>query len=225
MQGCKCAGHGSLKQSDVPPIPGTLPEPSPAPSQAEANTIDTGVMPIDPHILNIICSEISSLQFEMAKDLDVCQDLCQFPASSSEIWISEWGGVQNEACVVRHKLNLYIGSPVTVAYGVLDNVSELSQSLSCLSWRQMEMVHQAQRILRVCNRKKARNYDILVDFQTGGNFPVLVRYIYKLVTKCDGAQKWASVFYIPTLVALFNLLLWSDRMLLGSMHLVQDHGK
>ncbi len=27
--------------------------------------------------------------------------------------------------------------------------------------------------------KRARVYDILVDFQTGGNFPVLVEYIYK----------------------------------------------
>ncbi len=55
-------------------------------------------------------------------------------------------------------------------------------------------------------RKRARSYDILVDFQTGGNFPVLVRYIYKFVTKCDGAQMQASVFYIPTLVALSGLL-------------------
>ena len=29
------------------------------------------------------------------------------------------------------------------------------------------------------NRKRTRVYDVLVDFQTGGNFPVLVRYIYK----------------------------------------------
>ena len=56
-------------------------------------------------------------------------------------------------------------------------------------------------------RKRARIYDVLVDFQTGGNFPVLVGYIYKFVTKCDGAQTQASVFYIPTLVALSSLLL------------------
>ncbi len=36
-------------------------------------------------------------------------------------------------------------------------------------------------------RKRVRICDILVDFQTGGNFPVLVGYIYKFVTKCDGA--------------------------------------
>ena len=29
-------------------------------------------------------------------------------------------------------------------------------------------------------RKRVRICDVLVDFQTGGNFPVLVRYIYKL---------------------------------------------
>ncbi len=75
MHGHKCAGHRSPKQSDAPPIPGMLPEPSPAPSQAEANTEDTGVAPIDPHVLNAICSEISNLCFEMAKDLDVKLDI------------------------------------------------------------------------------------------------------------------------------------------------------
>ncbi len=56
--------------------------------------------------------------------------------------------MQNKACGVRHKLNLYVGSPVTVAYGSSDNVSELSQSF------RLETVCQAQRILRVCNGKK-----------------------------------------------------------------------
>ncbi len=68
-------GHGSPKQSDTPPAPDMLPEPSPTPSQAEANTEDAGVTPIDPHVLNAICSEISSLRFEMAEDSDVKLDI------------------------------------------------------------------------------------------------------------------------------------------------------
>ena len=51
-----------------------------------------------------------------------CQDLYQVLACSSEVWISEWYGAQSEACVVRHKLNLYIGSLVTVAYGMSQDV-------------------------------------------------------------------------------------------------------
>ncbi len=68
-------GHGSLKQNDVPPTPGTLPEPSPALSQAEADTEDTRVAPIDPCVLNVICSKISSLRFKTAKDSDVKLDI------------------------------------------------------------------------------------------------------------------------------------------------------
>ena len=68
-------GHRSLKQSDMPSTPGALPEPSPAPSQAEANTKDAGVAPIDPHVLNAIHSEISNLYFETAKDSDVKLDI------------------------------------------------------------------------------------------------------------------------------------------------------
>src|SRR5258708_33171294 len=64
------------------------------------------------------------------------------------------------------------------------------------------MLCQAMRLTQSEYEKITRVYDILVDFQTGGNFPVLVGYIYKFVTKCDGAQTQASVFYIPTLVAL-----------------------
>ena len=30
-------------------------------------------------------------------------------------------------------------------------------------------------------QERTRVYDVLVDFQTGGNFPVLVGYIYKFV--------------------------------------------
>ncbi len=75
MQGCKHTGHRSLKQSNVPSAPGAWPEPSPALSQAEADTKDTRVAPIDPHVLNAICSEISSLRFKMAEDLDVKLDI------------------------------------------------------------------------------------------------------------------------------------------------------
>src|SRR5258708_28337957 len=75
MQGRKRLGHRSPKQSGAPPAPDALPEPSPAPSQAEADTEDTGVAPIDPRVLNAICSEISSLQFEMAEDSDVKLDI------------------------------------------------------------------------------------------------------------------------------------------------------
>ena len=48
-----------------------------------------------------------------------------------------------------------------------------------LSQRQTEMMHQAMRIFQSEYKKRARVYDVLVDFQTGGNFPVLVKYIYK----------------------------------------------
>ena len=82
MQGCKCVGHGSLKQSNMPPTPDTLPVPSPTPSQAEANTEDARVVPIDPWILNAICSEISSLQFKMAEDSDVKLDIKDLRNSS-----------------------------------------------------------------------------------------------------------------------------------------------
>src|SRR5260221_7279020 len=75
MRGRKHTGHGSPKQSDVPSAPGARPELSPAPSQAEADTEDAGVAPIDPRVLNAICSEISSLQFEMAEDSDVKLDI------------------------------------------------------------------------------------------------------------------------------------------------------
>ncbi len=68
-------GHRSPKQSDAPPAPDALPKPSPTLSQAEADTKDAGVTPIDPHVLNAICSEISSLQFEMAEDSDVKLDI------------------------------------------------------------------------------------------------------------------------------------------------------
>ncbi len=54
--------------------------------------------------------------------------------------------MQNKACGVRHKLNLYVGSPVTVAYGMSEDALELSQSQR---WRWMEMVHQVQSFLRV----------------------------------------------------------------------------
>ncbi len=75
MQGRKCTGHGSLKQSDAPSAPGAWPELSPAPSQAEADTEDARVTPIDPRILNAIRSEISSLQFETTEDSDVKLDI------------------------------------------------------------------------------------------------------------------------------------------------------
>src|SRR5258708_10318185 len=75
MRGRKHAGHGSPKQSDVPSAPGARPELSPAPSQAEADTEDAGVAPIDPRVLNAICSEISSLRFETAEDSDVKLDI------------------------------------------------------------------------------------------------------------------------------------------------------
>ncbi len=75
MQGCKHTGHRSPKQSNVPPAPDALPEPSPTPSQAEADTEDTRVTPIDPCILNAIHSEISSLWFKMAEDSDVKLDI------------------------------------------------------------------------------------------------------------------------------------------------------
>ena len=54
------------------------------------------------------------------------------------------------------------------------------------------------------NRCKPEN-DVLIDFQTGVTVPVLVRYIYNFGNKYVGAQMLASVFYIPTLVALFGL--------------------
>src|SRR5258708_8928121 len=75
MQGRKRLGHRSPKQSDAPSAPGVRPELSPAPSQAEADTEDARVAPIDPRVLNAICSEISSLQFEMAEDSDVKLDI------------------------------------------------------------------------------------------------------------------------------------------------------
>src|SRR5258708_30792394 len=54
---------------------------------------------------------------------------------------------------VRCELNLYIGSPVTVAYGTSEDVLESSWSLG---QRWMEMVHQAQRVLSEGQWIKAR---------------------------------------------------------------------
>ena|SRR5258708_6915329 len=105
--------------------------------------------------------------------------------------------------MIRCELNLCVGSPVTGAYGVLDSVSsdlKLETGGDDASSTEDLQSEYSKRV-RVC--------DVLVDFQTGGNFPVLVRYtVYtSFVTKCDGAQTQASVFYIPTLVALSSLLL------------------
>ena len=75
MQGHKHGGHRSLKWSDAPTVPGALPKHSPAPSQAEADTEDARVAPIDPWVLNAICSEINSIQFETADDSDVKLDI------------------------------------------------------------------------------------------------------------------------------------------------------
>ncbi len=82
--------------------------------------------------------------------------------------------MQNEAHVIRHELNLCVGSPITVACGVSDNVSELSQGFK--SEMDRDNVSSTEN-LQSEYRKRARIYDILVDFQTGGNFPVLVKYI------------------------------------------------
>ncbi len=68
-------GHRSPKQSDVLPIPGMLPEPSPALSQAEADSEDTGVVPINPCILNMIRSEINNIQFDSTEDSNVKLDI------------------------------------------------------------------------------------------------------------------------------------------------------
>ncbi len=66
-------------------------------------------------------------------------------------WISGQGGMWNKACVVRHELNLCVGSLVTVAYRVSDNVSESSWNLS---QRWTETVCQAQRIFGVRTEKE-----------------------------------------------------------------------
>ena len=69
-----------------------------------------------------------------------CQDLCQAPVSSGDDpdwWV---GGAWYEAHEIRCKLNLCVGSPVTVAYGVSDNDLESSRRLS---QRWMETLHQA----------------------------------------------------------------------------------
>ncbi len=151
-----------------------------------------------------------------------CQDLHQAPASSSDDPDQWASGAWYEAHRMRHKLNLCVGSPVTAASGVLDNDSELSQRLS---WRQMETLHQATWITQ-SEYKKEPEYDVLVDFQTGEIPSTWQIYIYTcLWTKCDGAQKWASVFCIPTLVASSGVVHCFIKMLLGSMCLVQGHGK
>ncbi|SRR5258705_10177464 len=61
------------------------------------------------------------------------------------VWnlLDEQDGTQDRVCDVRCELNLSAGSLVTVAYGLLETVSESSQSSS---WRQTETVHPAQRV-------------------------------------------------------------------------------
>ncbi len=75
-----------------------------------------------------------------------CQDLCQALVNSGRE--SEWwaDGMRNIICMIRCKVNLCVGPPVTVAYRVSGSMLEVSQNFS---WRQMEMMCQASRIFRV----------------------------------------------------------------------------
>src|SRR5258708_39867008 len=84
------------------------------------------------------------------------------------------------------------------------------------------------------NRERTRVYDVLVDFQTGGNFPVLVRYIYKfcklnvMVHRCKHLC-FTSQLWLPYLAFCFDLTecfwglcIWSGFLgsKSGSLHFV-----
>ena len=75
-----------------------------------------------------------------------CQDLHQALANSGRE-LEQWAdGMQSIICMIRCELNLCVGPLVTVAYGVLGSMLEVSWNFS---WRWMEMMHQAPRIFRV----------------------------------------------------------------------------
>ena len=75
---------------------------------------------------------------------------------------------------VRCELNLCVGSPVTEAYGKLDDVLELSRSY-VRDGQRLCVKH--REFFQSDNRKKARNW-YLSWFPDWSYFPVLVRCIY-----------------------------------------------
>ncbi len=96
------------------------------------------------------------------------------------VWIllSKWGGTQDGVHDVRHKLNLLAGSLVTVAYRLLETMSESRQSSG---WRWTETVCPAQRV-RSENGTQTKGFcDVLVDFQTGEIPSTGWMYIYTFV--------------------------------------------
>ena len=108
-------------------------------------------------------------------------DLSRPASSSSEFqwWsrlVSEWSTVWSSWNKVQAQLVCWLTSHCSLQSSDSD-----SESSWRLSQRWTETLHQATWLTQSEYEKITRVFDVLVDFQTGGNFPVLVRYIYKFV--------------------------------------------